>query len=58
LFKAEAERIDSECAKILFDNLAVLDTAGEAAPNRAAINKFHRAVLTALENLPKSAEDP
>ncbi|NKM31821.1 hypothetical protein [Rhizobium laguerreae] len=56
LFKAEAEKIDPECAKILFDNLGLLDTGGDAAPSRATIGEFHKAVLTALETLAKPPE--
>ena len=55
LFKAEAEQNDPECAKILFDNLHLLDVTAEAAPGRAAIGKFHEAVLNALDALQKAA---
>lgn len=55
LFKAEAEKIDPECAKILFDNLHLLDVAGEDAPGRAAIGEFNTAVLNALDALQKAA---
>ncbi|RWO24861.1 MAG: hypothetical protein EOS10_31655 [Mesorhizobium sp.] len=56
LFKAEAEKIDPECAKILFDNLALLDTGGDATSSRTTIGEFHKAVLTALDALAKPAE--
>jgi hypothetical protein len=54
LFKDEAEKADPECAKILFDNLHFLDVSGEAAPGRAAISDFHKAVLNALDALQKA----
>jgi hypothetical protein len=56
LFKAEVEQSDPECAKILFDNLHLLDVAGEAGPSRAAIGEFHKAVLKGLEALQRAAE--
>ncbi len=55
LFKAEAEKIDPECAKVLFDNLHLLDVASEAAPGRAAIGEFHKAALNALDAIHKAA---
>jgi hypothetical protein len=51
LFQAEAEQIDPDCAKILFDNLHLLDSGGDAAPSRATIGEFHKAVLAALNGL-------
>lgn len=51
LFQAEAEQIDPECAKILFDNLHLLDSGGDTAPSRATIGEFHKAVLAALDGL-------
>lgn len=51
-FKAEVERLDPECARILFDNLATLTRDGDAARNRQAIQEFNQAVLRALEALP------
>lgn len=58
LFRAEAEQIDAECAKILFDNLRLLDSGGDSAPSRATIGEFHKAVLAALNDLSKpSGED-
>lgn len=53
LFKTEAEKIDPECAKILFDNLGLLYTGGDVAPSRATIGEFHKAVLIALDALGK-----
>ncbi len=41
-------RIDPKCAKIFFDNLAILDTARDEAPNCATIGEFEKVVLTAL----------
>lgn len=55
LFQAEAEQIDPECAKILFDNLHLLDSGGDTAPSRATIGEFHKAVLTALDGLSNPA---
>ena len=55
LFKAEAEKIDPECAKILFGNLHLLDVAGDATPSRAAIAEFHKAVTSALDALHAAA---
>jgi len=56
LFKAEVEQIDPESAKILFDNLHLLDVEGETGPSRAAIGEFHKAVLMGLDALQKAAE--
>ncbi|MHB0790174.1 hypothetical protein [Bradyrhizobium sp. 5.13L] len=56
LFKAEAEKLDPECAKILFDNLGLLEKGGDATPSRATIGEFHKAVLTALDGLAKPLE--
>lgn len=55
LFRAEAERIDPECARILFDNLATLTRQGDGARDRQAIQDFNRAVLAALNALPDPA---
>jgi hypothetical protein len=55
LFKAEAEKIDPECAKILFDNLHRLDAAGDAG--RSAISDFHSGVASALDALQTEAAD-
>lgn len=51
LFQAEAEQIDPDCAKILFDNVHRLDSGGDTAPSRATIGEFHKAVLAALDGL-------
>ena len=51
LFQAEAEQIDPDCAKILLDNLHLLDSGGDTAPSRATIGEFHKAVLAALNGL-------
>ncbi|AHY56415.1 hypothetical protein ACVIW2_006447 [Bradyrhizobium huanghuaihaiense] len=51
LFRAEAVQIDPECAKILFDNLHLLDSGGDTAPSRATIGEFHKAVLDALDGM-------
>lgn len=57
LFQAEAEQIDPECAKILFDNLHLLDSGGDAAPSRATIGEFHKAVMAALDGLSNPAAE-
>lgn len=48
-FKTELERLDPECAQILFNNLATLLRDGDAVRNR---QEFYRAVLAAVEALP------
>lgn len=53
-FRVAAERLDPDCARILFDNLATLFRDGDAARNRQAIQEFHRAVLQALDALPEA----
>lgn len=53
-FKAEAEALDPECARILFDNLAALCREGDAARSRQAIQEFHQAVLAAVDALPEA----
>jgi len=50
-FRAEAERIDADCARILFDNLALLARDGDATRTRQAVQEFNRAVLAALDDL-------
>lgn len=52
-FRAEAERIDPDCARILFGNLALLMRDGDATRIRQAVQEFNRAVLTALDGLPE-----
>ncbi len=56
LFRVEAEKIDPECAKILFDNLGLLDMEGDGARDRATIGDFHKAVSAALDALPNPSE--
>ena len=55
-FRAEAERLDPDCARILFDNLARLLPDGETGRDRQAIQDFHRAVDAALEALPGATQ--
>lgn len=55
LFQAEAEQSDPQCAKILFENLHLLDSGGDSAPSRATIGEFHKAILSALDDLSKPA---
>lgn len=52
-FRAEAEGIDAECARILFDNLTVLMRDGDATRTRQAVQEFNQAVLAALDGLPE-----
>lgn len=52
-FRAEAERIDADCARILFDNLVLLARDGDATRTRQAVQEFNRAVLAALDGLPE-----
>lgn len=52
-FRAEAERIDADCARILFDNLALLARDGDATRTRQAVQEFNRAILAALDDLPE-----
>lgn len=52
-FRAEAERVDADCARILFDNLALLARDGDATRTRQAVQEFNRAVLAALDGLPE-----
>jgi hypothetical protein len=51
-FRTEAERIDADCARILFDNLALLARDGDATRTRLAVQEFNQAVLIALDGLP------
>jgi hypothetical protein len=55
LFRTQAEQLDPECARILFDNLATLTRHGDGARDRQAIQDFNRAVLAALNALPDPA---
>ncbi|MFT0212487.1 hypothetical protein VQ643_07685 [Pseudomonas sp. F1_0610] len=52
-FRAEAERIDADCAHILFENLTLLMRDGDGNNIRQAVQEFNRAVLAALDNLPE-----
>ncbi len=54
-FRVEAERLDPECARILFDNLDTLTRQGDGTRDRQAIQEFNRAVLAALSALPDVA---
>ena len=51
LFKNELERLDADCAKILFDNIDALCREGDFTRNRSAITEFNQAVLQALDSL-------
>ena len=55
-FRAEAERIDADCARILFDNLTLLARDGDTTRTRQAVQEFNRAVLAALDGLPEGPE--
>jgi hypothetical protein len=48
-FRAECEKIDAECARILFDNIDMLKKYGA---ERDARSQFNAKVKTALEALP------
>lgn len=50
-FRAEADRIDPDCARILFDNLMLLVREGDATRTRQAVQEFNQAVLAALDGL-------
>ena len=52
-FQAEAAHIDADCARILFDNLALLAREGDATRTRQAVQEFNQAVLAALDGLPE-----
>ena len=54
-FREEAERIDADCARILFDNLALLVRGDDATRTRQAVQEFNQAVLAALDGL---SEEP
>ena len=54
-FRTEADRLDPECARILFENLSTLTRQGDGARDRQAIQEFNRAVLAALDALPDPA---
>lgn len=51
--REEAERIDPECAVILFDNLPLLMRDSDLTRIRQASPDFYRAVLVALEAMPE-----
>lgn len=52
-FRVEAEKIDSDCARILFDNLARLAREGDEASTREVVREFNGAILSVLEELPE-----
>jgi hypothetical protein len=55
-FRKHLEALDTECAKIFFDNQATL--LGDGNPARARTNRiaFNEAVLEQLKALPPKAE--
>ena len=57
LFRVEAEKIDAECATILFENLSLLETGNDSTFTRAMILEFNQAIAAALDALPQPAED-
>ena len=52
-FRAEAERIDADCARILFNNLALLARDGDATRTCQSVQEFNRVTLAALNGLPE-----
>lgn len=50
-FRTEVERVDADCARILFDNLALLVRDGDAIHTRQSVQEFNKAVLAALDRL-------
>ncbi len=52
-FREEAERIDADCAHVLFENLALLTREGDTTRTRQAVQEFNQAVLAALDDLPE-----
>lgn len=52
-FREEAERIDADCARILFENLELLMRDGDATRTRQAVQEFNQEVLAALNDLPE-----
>lgn len=52
-FREAAEGIDADCARILFNNLALLARDGDAMRTRQAVQEFNRAVLAALDGQPE-----
>lgn len=55
-FREEAERIDTDCARILFENLELLMRDGDATRTRQAVQEFNQTVLEALNDLPEEPE--
>jgi hypothetical protein len=51
LFKAKVEALDSECAKILFDNIDLLLVADAGVAVRDTVSKFNTAILAELHKL-------
>lgn len=54
-FQAEAERIDPDCARILFDNIAILMRDGDEARIRQAVQAFNRQIIGEIDGLPDRA---
>ena len=50
-FRVECEKIDADCAKILFENIEILKKRGA---DRDARNVFNMSVKKAVEALPDS----
>lgn len=55
-FRVEAEGIDADCARILFDNLTLLARDGDATRTRQAVQEFNRAILAALDGMQEGPE--
>lgn len=58
LFKTAAEKLDADCARILFENIHILRREGDISRDREAVSAFHKAVLQALDEMPSSPESP
>lgn len=57
LFKTELEKLDADCAKILFDNIDILCREGDSTRLRSTTTEFNRSVLQALATLPDKVTD-
>ncbi len=56
-FREEAERIDADCARILFENLELLARNDDPTRIRQAVQAFNQSVLVALDGLSEVPEE-